>query len=175
MPRTFGEGGDLDVAGARVGIVVSMFNDQVTRRMLDGALQTAREAGVADDDVQVYWVAGAFELSAIAGRLAVTGHVDAVVALGCIIRGETPHFDFIAAETVRGLMSVVLEHGMPVGMGVITTDNLAQAEARAGGAVGNKGSEAMYAALQTLGIIESIDAEDLVMRPMDEASIGGAG
>ena len=155
MPNVFGPD-DVDARDLRVGIVVAMFNDQFTRKMLDGAVQTAHEMGVADDDVHIYWVPGAFELPLVAQRLAETGELDAVVAVGCVIRGETPHFDFVAGETARGVMNVALVTGVPVGFGVTTTDDMAQAEARAGGAVGNKGSEAMYAALHTASALRAI-------------------
>lgn len=141
----------------RLGIVVSMFNDQITKKMLDGAVQTAQEMGIAEEDTQVYWVAGAFELALVAQRLAESGQVDAVAAIGCIIRGETPHFDFVAGETARGIMTAGLETGIPISLGVTTTDTLEQAEARAGGAVGNKGSEAVYAALHSASILRGVD------------------
>ena len=156
MALTFGEG-DIDARGMRVAVVVSMFNDQVTRPMLQGALDTARDMGVADEDVEVYWVAGAFELALVAERLAMSDHFDAVAAVGCIIRGETPHFDFVAGETARGLMEAGLGSGVPIALGVTTTDTLEQAQARAGGTVGNKGSEAMYAALHSASILRGID------------------
>jgi 6,7-dimethyl-8-ribityllumazine synthase len=156
VPLTYGEG-DIDARGMRLGIVVAMFNDQITKKMLAGAVQTARDLGVADDDVQVYWVAGAFELALVAQRLAESGQVDAVAAVGCVIRGETPHFDFVAGETARGIMTASLETGIPISLGVTTTDTLEQAEARAGGAVGNKGGEAVYAALHSASVIRGID------------------
>ena len=160
MPHVYGE--EIDARGLALGIVVSMFNEQVTRPMLNGAIETAHELGVADEDISVYWVAGAFELPLIAQRLAESGQVDAVAAIGCVIRGETPHFDFVAGETARGLMNVTLESAIPVALGVTTTDTLAQAEARAGGAVGNKGSEAAYAALHSAALMRLIgDDEDI--------------
>lgn len=174
MPFTYGEG-DVDARGMHVAVVVSTFNDQITRPMLQGALDTAREMGVADDDIQVYWVAGAFELALVAERLAGSDHFDAVAALGCVIRGETPHFDFVAGETARGLMDAGLSTGVPISLGVTTTDTLEQAQARAGGAVGNKGSEAMYAALHSASMLRDIDArlyaEDATeAEPIGEAS-----
>ncbi|MEX1023003.1 MAG: 6,7-dimethyl-8-ribityllumazine synthase [Dehalococcoidia bacterium] len=167
MPYTVGDG-DMDVTGLRVAVVVSMFNDQVTRKMLDGALQTAREMHIEDDDIEVYWVPGAFELAVVAERVAGTGMVDAVAALGCIIRGETPHFDFVAAETARGIMQSGLTTGVPVSLGVLTTDDLGQAQARAGGAAGNKGSEAMYAALHTAAVLGEIDGRMGMLEELSE-------
>lgn len=146
MPHVFGEE-NIHAAGYRIAVVVSLFNDQITRRLCDGAVATAREHGVADDDIDVYWVPGAFEIPQLAARLGETGAYDAIACVGAVIRGETPHFDFIAGEAARGTMDVALGTGTPIAFGVITTDNLQQAEARAGGSVGNKGSEAMYAAL----------------------------
>ncbi len=155
MARVIGQD-DIDATGLKLGIVVSMFNDQITKKMLDGALSTAREMGIAEDDITVCWVAGAFELPLVAQELAEDRGADAVAAIGCVIRGETPHFDFVAGETARGLMQVTLESGIPVALGVTTTDTLAQAEARAGGAVGNKGSEAVYAALHSAAVLRDL-------------------
>ena len=155
MARIIGDG-DIDAAGLKLGIVVSMFNDQITKKMLDGALSTARDMGIAEEDITVCWVAGAFELPLIAQELAEAQNIDAVAAIGCVIRGETPHFDFVAGETARGLMQVTLESGVPIALGVTTTDTLAQAEARAGGAVGNKGSEAVYAVLHSAVVMREL-------------------
>jgi len=169
VPQTYGEH-DIDARGMRVAVVVAMFNDQITRKMLDGAVTQAHEMGVADEDVQVYWVPGAFELPLIAQRLAESGQIDAIAAVGCIIRGETPHFDFVAGETARGIMQVGLDTGIPVSLGVTTTDTLEQAEARAGGSVGNKGAEAMYAALHSASLLRAID--ERLFEPEDERPEG---
>lgn len=158
MLATYGED-RFDAAGLRVAVVVAMFNDQITRRLADGAIALAAEYGVRDGDLKVYWVPGAFEIPIVAQRLAEDGEVDAVCAIGAVIRGETPHFELVAGETTRALMEVGRETGVPVGNGVIATDDLAQAEARAGGAVGNKGAEAMYAALHTACLLRQIDEE----------------
>ncbi len=147
---------DVDARGLHVAIVVSMFNDDVTKPMCDGAVQTAHELGVAVDDIEVFWVPGAFEIAQVAQRLAESGAYDAIACVGAVIRGETPHFDFVAGETARGVMDVALGTGVPVALGVITTDNLDQARARAGGSVGNKGSEAMYAALHLAALYRRI-------------------
>jgi len=158
VPVTYGED-RFNAAGLRVAVVVAMFNDQITRRLADGALALAAEYGVREDDIAVYWVPGAFEIPIVAQRLAEDGGVDTVCAIGAVIRGETPHFDLVAGETTRALMEIGRETGVPVGNGVIATNDLAQAEARAGGAVGNKGAEAMYAALHTACLLRQIDAE----------------
>jgi 6,7-dimethyl-8-ribityllumazine synthase len=159
LARVIGQD-EIDATGLKVGIVVSMFNDQITKKMLDGALSTARELGIAEEDITVCWVAGAFELALVAQELAEDRGVDAVAAIGCVIRGETPHFDFVAGETARGLMQATLESGVPIAMGVTTTDTLAQAEARAGGSVGNKGSEAVFAALHSAAVIRELTSLD---------------
>ena len=158
MPATYGED-RFNAAGLRVAIVVAMFNDQITKRLADGALALAAEYGVREDDIEIYWVPGAFEIPIVAQRLAEDGAVDAVCAIGAVIRGETPHFELVSGETTRALMEIGRESGIPIGNGVIATNNLAQAEARAGGAVGNKGAEAMYAALHTACLLRQIDSE----------------
>jgi 6,7-dimethyl-8-ribityllumazine synthase len=156
VPNVHGTG-DVDATGMRVAVVVSIFNDQITRPMSEGAVTTAREHGVADSDIDVFWVPGAFEIPFVAQHLAEGGEYDAIACVGAVIRGETPHFDFVAGETARGVMEAGRDTGVPMGFGVITTDTLAQAEARAGGAVGNKGAEAMYAALHVAAMLR--DAE----------------
>jgi 6,7-dimethyl-8-ribityllumazine synthase len=133
----------------RVAVLVSRYNEIVTARLLDGALSALRAGGVDDDRIDPIWVPGAFELPVAAEAAAASGRYHALVALGCVIRGETPHFDFIAAETARGLGNVALAHRVAVGFGVLTTETLEQALARAGGEAGNKGYEAAEAALQT--------------------------
>jgi 6,7-dimethyl-8-ribityllumazine synthase len=147
--------GSADARG-RVAVVVSRFNEVVTARLLDGALEYLREHRVADTHVDVIWVPGAFELPVAAGAAAATGRYAAIVALGCVIRGETPHFDFVAGEAARGLGAVALTHRLPVGFGVLTTDTLDQALARAGGAAGNKGREAAEAALATAAVLAEL-------------------
>ncbi len=132
----------------RVGIVVSRFNETVTTRLLAGARACLAERGVDDARVDVFWVAGAWELPVLARALLAGGGYAALCALGAVVRGETPHFDVIAGEAARGLMALQVEYGVPVGFGVLTCDTLDQAIARAGGAAGNKGTDAMAAALE---------------------------
>jgi 6,7-dimethyl-8-ribityllumazine synthase len=108
------------------------------------------------DGIEEYWVPGAFELPLAADRLAARGGYDAIVALGCVIRGETPHFEFVSAEAARGLGAVALKHGLPVAFGVLTTDDADQAMARAGGKYGNKGWEAAEAALEMIGFVDRV-------------------
>ena len=156
MPQVYGDG-SVDATGLRVAIVVAIFNDQFTKRLCEGALSTAKELGVVDDDIAVFWVPGAFELPLVARELAATGAYDAIACLGAVVRGETPHFTFVAGEAARGIMDASRETGVPMGFGVITADTLAQADARAGGAVGNRGSEAMYAALHVAALFRAIE------------------
>jgi 6,7-dimethyl-8-ribityllumazine synthase len=136
--------------GARrsVGIVVGRFNGEITSRLLDGAIAALEEAGVERDRIEVVPVPGAFELPLGAMALARTRQYSCIVAIGCVIRGETPHFDYVAGEAASGLQLAALETGIPVSFGVLTCDTREQAEARAGGAYGNKGAEAARSALE---------------------------
>ena len=136
-------------AQGRVAILVSQYNERVTSRLLEGALECCDAAGMPRDRVDVVWLPGAFELGGAAAVLAGTARYAAIVALGAVVRGETAHFDFVAGEAARGLNEVAVRHGLPVAFGVLTTDTMAQAMARAGGDAGNKGYEATEAALRT--------------------------
>jgi 6,7-dimethyl-8-ribityllumazine synthase len=140
--------GSLEGKGRRFAVVVSRFNELVTEKLLAGARACLLQHGVGVDAVDVLWVPGAWELPAAALHAAHTGRYAGIVALGCVIRGETPHFDYVAGEAARGLATVALETGLPVGFGVLTTDNADQALARAGGHKGNKGWEAALSALE---------------------------
>ena len=147
--------GEADGTGLRLGIVVARFNEIVTTALLDGAVRALAHAGVADDDVTVVWVPGAFEVPVVARRFALAG-VDAVVCLGAVIRGETAHFDLVANEAARGIADVTRETGVPCIFEVLATDDLAQAQARAGGAHGNKGWEAAMAALEMARVLREL-------------------
>jgi 6,7-dimethyl-8-ribityllumazine synthase len=142
--------------GARIGIAVARFNEAVTSRLLDGALGALREHGVADDAIDVATVAGAFELPLCAQRLAVSGRYDAVIALGAVVRGDTPHFDYVAGEAAAGLARAALQHDLPVAFGVLTTDTMEQALARAGGEHGNKGYDAAMTALEMIALLRTV-------------------
>jgi len=131
----------------RIAIVAARWNEAVTRKLLEGAEAVCRERGITADRLDVVWGSGAWELPVLVRGLLGRGTYAAVVALGAVVRGETPHFDYIAGETARGLMTLQVEYGVPVGFGVLTCDTMAQALARAGGASGNKGREAAEAAL----------------------------
>jgi 6,7-dimethyl-8-ribityllumazine synthase len=144
-------GGQPQLAGAsgfRFALVVSRFNEAITTRLRDGARAALIEAGAAAGDVGEYWVPGAFELPQAARELADTGRFDAIIALGCVIRGETPHFDYICGAVANGLMTASGDTGVPMAFGVLTTDNEAQAAARAGEGPDNKGFEAAAAGIE---------------------------
>ena len=144
-------------ATGRVAIVVSRYNEVVTGKLLEGARDCCREAGVQDEDVDVFWVPGAFELPIAAMAAAEADRYGCIVALGAVIRGETPHFDFVAGEATRGLGSVALDMGIPIGFGLLTVDSMEQARDRAGGSAGNKGYEAADAALRAADLLTRID------------------
>jgi 6,7-dimethyl-8-ribityllumazine synthase len=139
-----------------VAILVSRYNEAVTARLLDGAMAACDKAGISRDRVDVVWVAGAFELPVAAAAAARTGRYACLVALGAVIRGETPHFEFVAGEATRGLGSVAVEAGLPVGFGLLTVDTMEQAVERAGGSAGNKGYEAATAAIEAADAIAQL-------------------
>ena len=141
-----------------MAVLVSRFHENVTTRLLEGARAALRRAGLADGQVDVVWVPGAFELPVVAEAAAVSERYDAIVALGCVIRGETAHFEYVAGEAARGLGNVALAHRIAVGFGVLTTETEIQALARAGGVIGNKGAEAAEAALATADAIDRLRA-----------------
>jgi 6,7-dimethyl-8-ribityllumazine synthase len=148
--------GNLSAGGRRFAIAVSRFNSLVTGKLLEGALDCLRRHGCTDEDVEIAWVPGSFELPLVAQKLAGSGRFDVVVCLGAIIRSATPHFDFVAAETTRGIGSVSLNTGVPVTFGVITTDNLEQALERAGTLAGNRGWDAALNAIEMANLIKEI-------------------
>ena len=136
----------LNANGLNFAILVARFNSAITEKLLEGAREALTKAGAKSQEV--FYVPGAFELPFAAKKLAERGDFDAIVALGAVIRGETPHFDYVAGEAARGLQQAALETGVPIAFGVLTTDNREQAEARAGGAVGNKGFDAAMTAVE---------------------------
>jgi len=146
--------------GRRFAVVASRFNETVTQKLVDGALDALVRHGAAADDVDVVWVPGAWELPAVVRRLLATERYDALVALGAVIRGDTPHFDYVAGEASRGLASASTDFETPVGFGLLTCDDMAQAEARAGGEHGNKGWDAALAALEMADLFARLDAAD---------------
>ena len=140
--------GDLVATGLRFAVVVARFNELVTDRMADGAVDTLLRAGADPGQVTVYRVPGSWEIPQAASKILDTKEVDALIALGCLIRGETAHFELIAGEVTRSLARLGVESGIPVAFGVLTTDTMAQALDRAGGKAGNKGAEAALAAVE---------------------------
>lgn len=144
--------GRLEPVG-RVAVVVSRYHERLTVKLHGGALEACREAGIPDDHVETCWVDGAFELGVAAAALARSGRYAAIVTLGIVIRGETPHFDFVAGETSAALARVATDTLVPVGFGLLTCDNVEQAAARSGGAAGNKGREAATAAIRTASLL----------------------
>ena len=146
--------------GRRFAVVASRFNETVTQKLVDGALDALVRHGAKTDDVDLVWVPGAWELPAAARRLMASDRYTAIVAVGAVIRGETPHFDFVAGEASRGLADAGVEFDMPVGFGLLTCDTIVQAEARAGGALGNKGWDAALAAMEMADLFDRLDAAD---------------
>lgn len=145
--------------GRRLAVVVSRFNENITRPLSEGALDALTRHGVGFDDIDVIWVPGAWELPVAVRKALGTGRYDGVVALGAVVRGGTPHFEFVAGEAARGLMDAARDFEAPVTMGLLTTDNMEQAEARAGGAHGNKGWDAAVAALELLDVLDRLEPE----------------
>ena len=145
-------------AVGRVAILASRYNELITSRLLEGALACCSEAGVPREQVDVIWVPGAFELPVAAAAAARTERYACLVALGAVVRGDTPHFDYVAGEAARGLNAVAVAHALPVGFGVLTVDTMQQAVDRAGGSAGNKGHEAAAAALQAADVIAQLRA-----------------
>ncbi len=152
------EGQLVATPGARVALVATRFNEFIVDRLLDGALDALRRHGVADADVTVARVPGAWELPLVCARLAQSGQYAAVVALGAVIRGATAHFDYVAGEAAKGVASAALGSGVPVIFGVLTTDTIEQAVERAGTKAGNKGAEAAVTALEMISLLRTIDA-----------------
>ena len=142
--------------GQRFGIVVSRFNEFISSRLLDGALDCLRRHGAADEDITVAWTPGSFEIPAVAKRMAGGGNFDAVICLGAVIRGGTPHFDYIAGQVAKGVAQVGLETGVPTIFGVITTDTVEQAVERAGTKAGNKGADAAAGAIEMVNLMAAL-------------------
>jgi 6,7-dimethyl-8-ribityllumazine synthase len=148
--------GRLEGADLRVAIVVSRFNELITKQLLDGALDSLRRHGVAEERVSVAWVPGAFEIPPVARRLACSGAFDAVVCLGAVIRGATPHFDHVANQAAAGVARAAYDSGVPVIFGILTTDTIEQAIERAGTKAGNKGADAVVAALELASLLRQL-------------------
>lgn len=151
--------GRLTGEGKRFALVVSRFNELVTERLAAGARACLVQHGARDEDVDTYWVPGAWEIPPVVQRAARSGRYAGIVALGCVIRGETPHFDYVAGGAAQGLQAVARESGIPVAFGVLTTDTSDQAMARAGGKGGNKGWEAALSILEMVDLRRQLEAD----------------
>jgi 6,7-dimethyl-8-ribityllumazine synthase len=148
--------GYLQGEGLRFGLVVSRFNEFIGGKLLSGALDSLTRHGVLPTDIEVAWVPGAMEIPLAAQRLAKRGKYDGIVCLGAVIRGSTPHFDYVASEVAKGVAMVQLETGVPIGFGVLTTDTIEQAVERAGTKAGNKGWDSALAALEMVNLFRNI-------------------
>lgn len=148
--------GALEGRGLRVAIVASRFNETIVKSLVDGAVDCLRRHGVSDEDVSLAWVPGAFEIPVVARRFASSGDVHAVVCLGVVIKGETAHFEFVAAGAAQGISATAQDTGVPVAFGVLTTETADQAADRAGGKMGNKGFEAALAAIEMASLLQSL-------------------
>ena len=149
--------GQLSAEGFRFGIIVSRFNDFICSRLVEGAMDALLRHGATEEKVSVIKVPGAFEIPPTAKKLAESGRYDAVICLGAVIRGSTPHFDYVAAEVSKGIANVALESKVPVAFGVLTTDNLEQAIERAGSKSGNKGYEGAVAAIEMVNLFKELE------------------
>ena len=149
--------GKLLGEGLKFGIVVSRFNEFITKKLLEGALDALGRHGVKDEDIAVAWVPGTFEVPVVAKKMASSGKYDAVICLGAVIRGATPHFDYIASEVTKGIAQVGLTTGLPTIFGVITADTIEQAIERAGTKVGNKGFDAAEAAIEMANLLHEME------------------
>lgn len=148
--------GSFDANDARIAVVVSRWNSQITDNLLKGALAALERQGIADDNIAIYRVPGAFELPLACLKLARSSKVDGIVALGCVIRGDTPHFDYVCSECTRGIGRIALDTGIPLGFGLLTCDTLAQAEARSGDNRENKGEEGVLTVLEMISLLRQI-------------------
>ena len=149
--------GKLDATGLKFAIIVGRFNSFIGERLVEGALDALRRHGAADDDITVARVPGAFEIPLAAQKMATTGNYDAVICLGAVIRGATPHFDYVAAEVSKGIAQVSLKSAVPIAFGVLTTDTIEQAVERAGTKAGNKGFDAAMTAIETVNLFKELN------------------
>jgi len=155
MPKMYE--GQLVATGYRFAIVVSRFNEFITSKLLGGALDVLARHGVdVERDVEIAWVPGSWEIPLVAARFARTKRYDAVICLGCVIRGDTPHFEYIAAEAAKGIAQSMLESGVPITFGILTTDNIEQAIERAGTKAGNKGGDAAISAIEMVSLMRQL-------------------
>ena len=148
--------GDRLIRDARFAIVASRFNDFIVESLIKGSLHCLRQHGAADADIEIVRVPGAFDMPVVVGKIAASRRVDGIIALGAVIRGGTPHFEYVAGECVRGISTVAHQHGVPVGFGILTVDTIEQAIERAGTKAGNKGEEATLAVIETVNLLRRL-------------------
>ena len=149
--------GDLTVRDLRVAIVAARFNDFIVEPLIRGALDALKRHGVAEKQIEIVRVPGAFEIPIVVRKLALSRRHDAIVTLGAVIRGQTPHFDYVAGECASGIARIALETGVPTAFGVLTTDTVEQAQDRAGGKAGNKGADAALTAIEMVNLLRRLD------------------
>jgi len=146
--------GKLKAAGLKIGIVLSRFNQFISDRLLEGALDALQKLGAEDKDISVYKVPGSFEVPTVTKKLAKSGKVDGIICLGTLIRGDTPHFDFLSAEVTKGLAQISMDEKVPVSYGILTVDTIEQGIERAGTKAGNKGYDSAFALVETLNLLK---------------------
>jgi len=150
--------GHLTAKDFRFGLIVGRFNEFISSKLLSGALDALKRHDAQDDNIEIFWVPGSFEIPLVAKKIAAGGRFDAVICLGAVIRGATPHFEYVASEVAKGIALVGLETGVPVMFGVITSDTLEQAIERAGTKAGNKGWDATLGAIEMVNLLKTIDS-----------------
>ncbi len=148
--------GKLLAPGKRFGIIISRFNEFITTKLLDGALDSLRRHNADEDKIEIFWTPGSFEIPLIAKKLALSKKFDGIICLGAIIAGDTPHYEFITAEVTKGIAQTTLDSGIPISFGILTTDNLEQAIERAGTKAGNKGAQAVESVIEMINLLEQI-------------------
>lgn len=157
MEKTKTTEGDLIIRDGRFAIVASRFNDFIVESLIKGSLRCLRQHGAADADIEIVRVPGAFEMPIAVERIAASRRADGIIALGAVIRGGTPHFDYVASECIKGINAAARKHGIPIGNGVLTVDTIEQAIERAGTKAGNKGEEATLAVIEMVNLLRRID------------------
>lgn len=145
--------GTLQAEGFKIGIVLSRFNQFISERLLEGALDALYRLGAKKDDISIFKVPGSFEIPLVVKKIALAKKVDGIIALGALIRGDTPHFDFLGAEVTKGLAQISMEDGVPISYGVLTVDTIEQGIERAGSKSGNKGTDSAFALIETLNLL----------------------
>ena len=151
--------GKLQAKGLKIGIVVSRFNQFISDRLLEGALDALHKLGAEDADLSIYKVPGSFEVPLVAKKIAKARKVDGIICLGTLIRGDTPHFDFLSAEVTKGLAQITMEEGMPLSFGILTVETIEQGIERAGAKAGNKGYDAAFSLVETINLVKKAGLE----------------